>query len=206
MVAAPSRRAQAPTVTVALIIPTIGRPTLRNTLNSLIGQPWRDGDEIIVVGDGHQPEARRIWHEYHGLLPMSRYLPVPGPSHDYGHTPRNLVMPLVQATHIAALDDDDIWVTGQTPDEWSLAIIRKELEADPHLPHLFAMAYHKLTGNLSSGAGTPMFVCPNDPKRLSIYNPWYGGDGDFIKATMAFYGNCPQHTGKVVAIIRPREE
>lgn len=50
---------------VTVIVRTSGvAKCLRSTLDSLKGQPWGDGDRIVVVADGHQPDALQVWQEY----------------------------------------------------------------------------------------------------------------------------------------------
>ena len=46
---------------LSIIIPTIGRATLARTLATIAAQDLLPGDEVLVIGDGRQPEAERIF-------------------------------------------------------------------------------------------------------------------------------------------------
>lgn len=171
--------------TISLIIPTISRPTLARTLKSIRGQEWRVGDEVLLVGDGSQPVARALWEQF-GL--PGKFFEVPGPSKDWGHTPRNLTHWLARGSHLMALDDDDEMVLG------ALALVRNTVAKNPNLPHLFRMSGHPAVGTvwkekfISLGnVSTPIFLPPNISGRIGKYTPRYGGDHDFIKETCSHY-------------------
>lgn len=66
-------------VTFSIIVATSGRPTLDETLASIVGQ-LEPGDEVLVVRDD---------------------------SGDEGDTPRNEAMPRARGTHLLFMDDDD---------------------------------------------------------------------------------------------------
>ena len=46
---------------LSIIIPTIGRATLARTLATIAAQELLPGDEVLVIGDGPQPEAERMF-------------------------------------------------------------------------------------------------------------------------------------------------
>jgi hypothetical protein len=149
------------------------------------GQDWRPNDEILLVGDGSQPVARSLWDQFH--LP-GRYLEVPGPFYDWGHTPRNLVMPDARGSHLMALDDDDAMAPG------ALATVRSVLAANPSRPHMFRMSGDPNVGTVwkvkdvrLGNVGTPMFVVPNEPARLATYQPFHGGDHAFMRDTLTLW-------------------
>jgi glycosyltransferase involved in cell wall biosynthesis len=187
--------------TISLVIATIGRPTLARALRSVRVQDWRPQDEILLVGDGPQPVASELWDQFR--LP-GRFVEVPGPNKDWGHTPRNLVVPLARGAYLMALDDDD----EMTPD--AVAVVRKALAETPNRPHLFRMSGVPTVGTVwkvkeirEGNVGTPMLVCPNDPARLGRYAPRYGGDFDFIRDTCAFYPEGPVWHQTVICRVRP---
>jgi glycosyltransferase involved in cell wall biosynthesis len=72
--------------TIAHIIPTLGRETLRNTLASIV-EWW--GDEVIVV--------------QHNRAPSDRY---------WGNPERNEGMERAKADYLTFIDDDDVYVPG----------------------------------------------------------------------------------------------
>lgn len=188
--------------TISLIIPTISRPSLARTLASVRRQPWRDGDEVILVGDGRQEIAEELWYQFR--IP-GRYMEVPGPSKNWGHAPRNIVMPTACGEWLMALDDDDELTTN------ALDIVRRAIARHSDRPHIFRMEGHPTVGTVwktpelvQGNVGTPMFVCPNDPNRLGRFNPdRYAGDFDFFRETCEHYPEGPVWNEETICLVRP---
>lgn len=195
---------RASTPTVSLVIPSVSRPTLARTLLSLAGQPWIPGDEILLVGDGPQSQAREMWEQ---LKLPGRYLETPERLGFWGHGARNWLLDQQAATggYLAALDDDDVW----TPD--SLAVIRAAIAERPGHPHIFRMdgvpngigLVWKTQQIRERNVGTPMLVVPNDFARLGRYTPRYGGDCDFVRETCSHYCDGPEWHEDVICRVRP---
>jgi hypothetical protein len=176
--------AEAESLSLSLLVPTVSRPSLARTLRSLRGQDWRPGDEILLLGDGEQPVARSLFEQF-GL--PGRYLTVPGPSRDWGHTPRNHGMPLARGGWLMFLDDDDACAPG------AVASVRAALAENPGRPHLFRM--HLVPDGVTlwrgrevavGNVGTPMFVLPAAGPR-GEWGRRYEGDYDFITSTLAHW-------------------
>lgn len=188
---------------LSLIVTTVGRPTLASTLKSLVGQGWEDGDEILLVGDGPVPVAECLWRQF-GL--PGRYVEVPKTVvPDWGHTPRNLTMPMAVGDYLMALDDDDTMAVG------AVAAVRKSLREAPSVPHLFRMDGCPRVGTVwkekvvrHANVGTPTLVAPNDPQRLGRYTSRYGGDFDFIKGTTDYYDRIVWDE-EIICHVRPHE-
>jgi glycosyltransferase involved in cell wall biosynthesis len=175
--------------TVSFIIPTLGRPSLRETLESLRPQ-LAEGDEVLVVGDGPQPAAAALVGELGGL----RFHYFSGDlTNCWGHEQRNLGMKLAVGDYLAFLDDDDVSDTG------ALEAIREAAQRHRDRPLLFRMHHQDRviweekaikTRNVS----TQMFVVPNVPSKLAVWkrNPegptGSGGDFHFIKETVELWG------------------
>jgi glycosyltransferase involved in cell wall biosynthesis len=187
-------------ITLSLILPTIARPRLARALLSLRTQDWQVGDEVLLVGDGEHPAARSLWDQL-GL--PGRYLELPGPSANWGHTPRNLAMPLARGSHLLFLDDDDTLTPG------AIASIREALGSEPERPHLFRMRYadgrllwqkkEVVEGNVS----TQMIVAPNIPHKLGRWGNRYAGDFDFVASTVKLIGE-PIWREEVTCNVRPK--
>jgi glycosyltransferase involved in cell wall biosynthesis len=171
-------------LSLSILVPTVGRPTLARALRSLRGQGLGPADEVLLLGDGEQPVARSLFEQF-GL--PGRYVTVPGPSRDWGHTPRNLGMPLARGDWLLFLDDDDAFAPG------ALALVRAALAEGPGRPHLFRMLVvpedvtlwrrrEVAVGNV----GTPMFVLPAAGPR-GAWGRRYEGDYDFITSTLALW-------------------
>ena len=155
-------------MTITFIVPTVGRPSLLKTLQSI---ECRQGDEILVVGDRIRTNDPRV-----------RYIDCK-PGGDWGHTERNFATPHARGTYIAHIDDDDVYASGHR-DTMDDAI--KQAKG---LPVLFRMrAPNGITlwrdpeircGNV----GTPMFLIPNVPEKLGSWQSFVGGDCAFLETS-----------------------
>lgn len=168
--------------TISTIIPTIGRPTLTRVLWEILPQ-LREGDEILVVGDGPQPVAcamvagfdkRVIYHEY-------------GPTKDWGHSQRNYAMPHARGQYLFHLDDDDRCAP------WALETVRRVAGECPNRPLMFRLfspageEWPRTKTIEPYNVGTQMFVVPNVPHKLGVWGQRFEGDYDFVKSTLALY-------------------
>lgn len=123
---------------------------------------------------------------------------------DYGYSARMRGMAQATSTHLAFLDDDDVYTPGAVETMRAHAndvpvIFRMDdplhgiLWRDPVLRH--------------ANVGTPMFLVPNVPDKLGVWAPFlHGHDGDF-----PFISGCVEKMGapvwreEVVAVVRPHE-
>lgn len=173
---------------VSIIIPTLGRQSLKRTLESLVPQLSLE-DEVLVVGDGPQPLAAVIASDF-GL--KVRYLEH-GPTFTWGHAQRNYGMKRATSSHLAFMDDDDIYLPG------ALNVIHETIRRHQNSPILFKMLHQGdviwvdrevKVGNV----GTQMFVVPNINLKLGTWrpSPEYpdGSCGDFlfIHETVRLFG------------------
>lgn len=173
----------------SVIIPTKGRPELYATLLSVLRAGFLDGDEVIVVGDGDQPEARRIVECFKGRLRIS-YMETPVTRSSGGHQ-RMLGMSVANGTHLVFIDDDDVYRDG------SFQVIRKAASENPNKIPIFkmkAMAKHLSYDILwrepklyLGNVGTPMFCVPNVKSRLGAWSISICNDFEFIKSTVEKY-------------------
>jgi len=177
--------------TVSLIIPTTGRVSLKDALESLMGQPWCDGDQVIVVCDGDWRVAVEWFAGRHVSFDWCLSI-LQGPHRDWGGAARTRGLKLARAGWLAFLDDDDWWV------ENSLLKIRDAIEAMPDHPHFFRMArpgYGDLVWRSSeakrSNVSLQNFICPNWPKSLGKFTSRYEADWDFIESTLALMPPLP---------------
>lgn len=168
-------------MSLSIIIPTIGRPTLITILQEIAPQ-LDDGDEVIVVGDGRQPDAERMSG---GFGSRVRYLEFES-VHCWGHPQRNWAMERATGSHLVFFDDDD----AVKPN--ALDTIRHAVLQNPKSPLVFRMHYGSTIlwrdravrcGNVS----TQMFVVPNRKSLLGEWGGRYEGDLDFIQSTSLKY-------------------
>lgn len=151
---------------ISFIVPTIGRSSLQATLRSIKCLP---GDEVIVIGN--VPER---------LDGFVRYIPCP-PGGDWGHTERNVAMPMARGRYLAHIDDDDVYAPG------TRELMGDAIKKAPGKPVLFKMQFpNGITlweepeircGNV----GTPMMLIPNMPTRLGRWESFVGGDCAFLE-------------------------
>lgn len=169
--------------TIAVIIPTVGRPSLAKTLSSLRGQDWVKGDEIVLAMDGSMTEGLQDIVSSFSDLPIRVFIVEDGPFFDWGHTPRNKVMPTVTQDWLCHLDDDDEYVTD------AVSLIRAKVSGTSS-PHMFRMTNKngtkiwRVAGALVFGnVATPCLVHPRRPS-YPYWVPKIGGDCDFISAVL----------------------
>jgi glycosyltransferase involved in cell wall biosynthesis len=169
---------------LSVIVPTIGRPSVRRTLASIRMQQLQPGDEVLLVADGRYHDVARWWAE--SRLPGRLIELADGPHNDWGATARTIGQQQATGDCLLWMDDDDVY----TPDAW--ATIRTALAAAPGRPHMFRM-WRTLQGDRlwrtrdarCGNISTQMFVVPNMPERLGAWGRHYCGDADFITSTLA---------------------
>jgi glycosyltransferase involved in cell wall biosynthesis len=194
-------------VRFSIIIPTQGRPELYATLLSIFRAGCSKDDEVIVVGDGEQLEARRIVECFRDRLNLS-YRET-DPTRSLGGPQRMLGISVAKGTHLLFIDDDDVYTEG------ALEFVRKIVSWNPGKISVFKMKamakrlpYDVIwreprvyVGNI----GTPMFCVPNVKDRLGSWGPFRMGDFAFIKSTLEKYPNgddCLLWVDRVIAEIR----
>lgn len=168
-------------MSLSVIIPTMGRPSLVWTLKSVIPE-LLPGDEAIVIGDGPQPISKEV-----SIEAGARYLETP-PTRQWGHAQRNLGMEQAKGDYLAFIDDDDIYLPG------AFQAMRRAIMEAPGKLFIFRMQYKdgilwekpELTLN---NVSTQMYVFPNVPGRLAKWGRHpktpngKGGDWCFAKDT-----------------------
>jgi glycosyltransferase involved in cell wall biosynthesis len=164
-------------VSIAVIIPTIGRDSLYRTLDALVLQ-LQPGDEVLVVADGPRPQARAIVQSY--PLAGWRYFETAFTGH-WGAEQRMVGIQEASADRLMFIDDDDAFAPG--------ALV---LGRSGPAPALYRMQYADgrvlwERPELEVGqVGTPMFVCRNE--RVGEWGISYVGDYRFITSTCQLQG------------------
>lgn len=172
---------------VSVVVATVGRPTLQRTIRSA---SW--ADEIIVVFDAAEAPT---------VLVDGATVYAVGPTHHWGAEQREFGISRATGTHIAFMDDDDVYTDDSGP------LIRRALTARPSRVHVFKMRRRGREfggyGCIAEGCiGSPMFIVPNDGA-LGRWSTRYAGDFDFIDSTLAARGGRPRFHEEVIALVRP---
>lgn len=181
--------------TLSIVIPTCGRLSLTRTLESVASTGARNCDEVIVVGDGRQAEAERQVREF-----LSKSKPgfrvsyhEYGPTNMVGSAQRMLAMGKATGTHLAFVDDDDVYLPG------ALDAVREEILKAPQRPLVFkersCVARHswgvvwKDKAVRCGNVGTQGIVVPNNPNRLGHWPNERTADYTFLRTTVDLYPN-----------------
>lgn len=170
--------------TVSVIIPAIGRPHMEKVLRTLVPQ-LSVGDEIQVIGDGPQPDSRKVVEAV--ASPFVKY-DEQGPFWKYGNPQRNIAMERATGQFLWFIDDDD------DPLADGVLTLKKLVAERPENPHLFHVSYRgipmplKNDNRLYCGNVTGQcFVPPNVKGRLGKWTDNYEGDFSFITETLGLY-------------------
>lgn len=195
-----------PQARLSIIIPTLGRPTLRRTLQSIRPQ-CAPNDEVIVVADrnGDIDSAREQTILY-GPRQGALFHVCDAQESDHGYPQRNAGMQIATGKHLVFIDDDDEYVDNGL-------VLMGAHAADR--PVIFKMqdatlgVLWKDTELRYGNVGTPMFVVPNDRERLGTWRAAQasgerrcGGDFAFIEECVEKMGE-PIWRPEIVARVRP---
>lgn len=191
---------------LSVIIATMCRQSLVDTIRSIAEQPDAGRVEAVIVVDTHVERQ----HRASGPYGAPDYSDVPEAArlnrgmvfaHDggealWGHPQRNYGMRVATGEWLAFLDDDDTW----TPT--ALQSILDNTRASVSNLHIFRMHYPDLGQTLwavpriaQGNVGTPMMVVRNNPNILGRWGDRYEGDIDFCRTTFA---KLPSGTADVV--------
>ncbi len=195
-------------MTLTIIVPTIGRPTLETTLQSIARQDLRAGDRVIVALDMYQepprPDVAALVARYGFDL-----LPIDGGVHFMGNPQLNAALATVTTDYVCALGDDDVYVDG------AIARLRPKLKdgravlfqfyAPPYLvagdPRRFVLWADRVlrVANISGcciAAPREALVPVSDQQRCEV-------DFDWIVEIVAKTGHKPLWMEDVLIIARP---
>lgn len=157
---------------ISFIVPTVGRESLQRTLKSI--ELW-PGDELIVIGNVSEMTNHDAFEDV-----TVRFIPC-APGGDWGHSERNIAMPLARGQYLAHIDDDDIYAPH------TRELMADAIKKTPNRLVLFRMQYPNGITLWSEpvlrcgNVGTPMILQPNDPSKLAQFEPFVGGDCAFLE-------------------------
>ena len=199
---------------LSVIVPTVGRPSLERTVNSLLRQgewlPW----EAILVGDTHAgtwtPQLGRAADLAARYSEHLRYVEHDGGCHAWGHPQRNHGATVARGRYLSWLGDDDIYV------RWAFETLAQALGGREDAPrvHLFRwiapwkqLLWHTAGYLEESHIDAECIICPNDPEKLGTWTNRYQGDYDFIRETVDRWGGLERviWQPEVIAQAQPTE-
>jgi glycosyltransferase involved in cell wall biosynthesis len=169
-------------MTLSVIIPTRGRPTLSRALLSVHNAGIGPQDEVLVVGDGPQPVAQAICSDFGSRIPVT-YMKGPQ-TFCWGHAQRNFGMTRATKQTLMFLDDDDEYVTN------AIGLARSAANSNPG-KIVIGQMQHRSRGVIwkepkieIGNVSTQMFIVPNVKSQLGFWVPMQGGDFAFIDDTV----------------------
>jgi hypothetical protein len=184
-------------ISISVILATIGRPTLANTLRSL--SQLRKEEEVIILVDG--------WHEVSAIIDSVELQCKKSVIYCrdnigfWGHPNRNRFSKVANGTHVMHFDDDDVYVPG------AFNRVRREIANDPNsllifgydcgwkkMPTFPKIEYHNVS--------TQCYVIPNKPQQFGHWGLFYGGDCEFAQTCQ--FGE-PKFFYDVISVRRPHE-
>lgn len=186
---------------LSIIIPTLGRRTLRRTLRTIASQgTFADDVEVLVVGDGPRPAARAQFEAEAAAHQSWVYLEH-GPEPGWGHSQRMAGLSRARGRYVMFINDDDGYAPG------ALAAIRTAMDEHPGRIVIFKMdrigiLYWRRAELRQGDVSVQMYLVPNVPGKLgSMTSPIrYESDYDFVVQTVALQGTEPVWREEIIVI------
>jgi glycosyltransferase involved in cell wall biosynthesis len=195
-------------MSVSVVMPTVGRPSLWAAVASVVDQ-LEDDDELIVVGDGRQGAAASVVEDFQPA--RLTYVEASAPGSAFGNAQRDAGMAIANGSHLMFLDDDDAWRHG------ALERVRDALQCHCDAnAHIFKAEWGP--GHHAHGVtlwadeevrvqniATPMVVLPNrcyarswmDGNAAGVVSDWW-----FLSTAIGECAGVVWHTD-VIATVRP---
>lgn len=186
---------------ITVIIPSVGRETLKATLASLVYQ-LTEADAVVVISEGENYETNATVYALADCYPDLDLTYIERQGGCWGHPNRNYALDHhVHTSHVWTLDDDDQAAPG------AIETLRKHMD-DPWT--IFRMTFgpgHPANGVtcwrykqiMLGDIGTPMVFAPHTQAR---YGHEYSGDFTYAQNLHDLLGE-PVWAEDVVSLIRP---
>jgi len=190
-------------VSLSFLVPTAGRPELRNLLASLSFQ-MGERDECLIIGDTHDGPLDDVEALVRSYGPRYRYIEHDAGEHAHGHPQMNAGMAAARGDWLVFNDDDDVFVPGCVETIRTVADGRTVPVLFRYLNYYGFLVWVERGLFAENYIGGHCLVCPNDLGRLGRWSDRYAGDWDFVNETVAFYGLTKiLWRDEVIAIARP---
>jgi|SRR6185369_10128733 len=181
---------------LSLIIPTIGRSSLKLVVNDALAQ-MRGGDSIVVVWDpinrNQVPDLGDTANQWRDRGVGIWFHQLADPAHDYGCTACDYGIGMANGDYVFFIGDDDRIPPG------AFDTIRAGVSKAPDMPHLFAMQHtgRILANSLVCGeVSGQQIVVPRDMAKMpkmTAFNP-----GELAVSDWRFIQNVEKAWGKIV--------
>lgn len=199
------------TPTFTVLIGSLGRPTLKHSLDSIARQQRVPGDQVIVSIDtfeqGERPDVEAIVKSYGDGFEVTSF---DAGFHCWGTAQINHAWRTVPITgsHIFTIGDDDVFVDG------AYRFLRPICAADPLRPILYKFvapwrallwdAPQMRVGTISGCCiAAPFLFVDQHPERNAQGQPYPEHDFDWMQAILAKSGRDPLWLDEVFVIARP---
>lgn len=170
--------------TLGIMISTHGDRRLARTLHSIATQKLIPGDDIVVVGDGPQPWAKKLVESFG---PPFRYI-YTKKTGDWGHTQMNAAIEHVRGDYITGQDHDDIYLPR------AFQCIREAAIISPNKPLLVRLKTPELGILWCELLKPPLdghcLVIPNVKNKIGRFDGAYDGDQRYINGTLEAWGEA----------------
>lgn len=185
---------------ITVVVATLGRETLRATLESF-GDQLHTDDVVHVCMDGRNDLVRRLCEEMSERY-FGRWFYHEGDNLGYwGHAIRNELLPIVATDLVWHIDDDDVAAPGALAAmrgmEATWTVFRMKFMEGSHANGITCWRWKRVA---RGDIGTPMIVAPPSKARFDLE---YGGDIAYAKGLLEEFGE-PAWDERVIALIRPR--
>lgn len=195
-------------MSISVLIPSLGRPSLERTLRSIEQQGLEPGDEVLVIGDRHQDLPSNLRDRVLSRGPHMRYFEHDAGFSHYGCPQVDYAMQFARGDYLLNQSDDDIYTPG------AFARIRAQIAALPEpRPILFRFISpwrsvlwwrKQLARGWVSGQ---CFAAPNVPSKLGTYDcARFEADYEFIAGTVQNFGGEDSIIWNPAVIVLTRPE
>jgi glycosyltransferase involved in cell wall biosynthesis len=170
---------------LSIVIPTRGRPGMKNTLTSILeADVDHEKIEIVVVGDTYENKFTRELEVVEELCAKAGavYAGYDGGVHNWGHPQRNHGMRIATGDWIAFTQDDNAYTTEGIP-----ALLADAELDEERVPKLYRIqtkwnrVVWKKPKISSGGIDADCIVLPNEPEKFPEWGVGYSADFHFIK-------------------------
>lgn len=153
-------------------------------------------DEVLIIGDGPQPNARGIVDQLKS--PIIQYWEH-GPIWNYGNPQRNLAMARAKGSHIMFVDDDDLPTLDAIRTVKEAVVVNRGRPIVFRMKHLDRLIWETREVKLGN-LGGQMFIAPNTKERLGRWSGKYSADFDYVESTLKHYPEGPVWREELILI------